>query len=259
MRRLGDWLLPPLEIPQETDNILIIPEAQLTRVPWSAISSGGQSLLDKHQILLAPSVQHYHFASKQSTRSTRKQLYVGRLHNLPFARREIEIVRDRFGNRHTEVYDPCYREHWPDTGQAQIWHFTGHAHLRTDNPFYSSLLLANGPLFAADFRLKRHRVNLVTLAACRTGQQTQLPGEESSGLVRSILEMGARTIVAGNWAVSDQSTTTWIDKFYTYYLNGAAALAAARTASLETRERFPSAFDWGAFSVFGAAKQKKSS
>jgi CHAT domain-containing protein len=98
----------------------------------------------------------------------------------------------------------------------------------------------------------QNHVDLVTLAACRTGQQTNLPGEESSGLVRALLEMGAHTVVAGNWAVSDQSTTAWMDLFYTYYLNGTAAAEAVRKTSCAIREKFPSVYHWGAFSVFGA-------
>ena len=152
----------------------------------------------------------------------------------------------------TEIYDPCRRADWPDNSTARVWHFSGHAHLRADNPFYSSLLLEDGPLFAADFRLKKNNVELITLAACRTGQQTGLPGEEASGLVRSLLEMGARNIIAGNWAVADRSASMWMKLFYTYYLDGASIGEAVRQTVRGVREKYPSAYHWGAFSLFGA-------
>jgi CHAT domain-containing protein len=113
-------------------------------------------------------------------------------------------------------------------------------------------MLADGPMFAADFRLKRNRVKLVTLAACRTGQHTSLPGEEATGLVRSLLEMGAQNVVASNWAVSDLSTSHWMDLMYKCYLGGASAGKAVKHAAQGVREKFPSAYNWGAFSVFGA-------
>jgi len=140
----------------------------------------------------------------------------------------------------------------PVAGRAHLWHFTGHAELRSDNPFYSYLMLEDGPLFAADFRLKQCRVNLVTLAACRSGEQIAMPGDEATGLVRSLLEMGARNVVAGLWPVFDKSTALWMNSFYSRYFNGSDILDAHHAASMATRKKFPSAYHWAAFSVFGA-------
>ena len=141
---------------------------------------------------------------------------------------------------------------WPISVQARLWHYAGHAHLRADNPFYSYLSLADGPLFAADFRLRKNRVNLVTLAACRSGEQVAMPGEESTGLVRSLLEMGARNIIAGHWPVADSSTSLWMTTFYKQLFAGQRISYAVRKAALKVRERFPSAYHWAAFSIFGA-------
>ena len=124
--------------------------------------------------------------------------------------------------------------------------------LRSDNPFYSSLLLEDGPLYAADFRLRRNRVNLVTLAACRTGQQVYLPGEEMTGLVRALLEMGARSVLAGLWAVSDETASNWMREFYRNYFSGKSVGQSYRSATLTIREQYPSAYDWAAFAVYGA-------
>jgi CHAT domain-containing protein len=107
-------------------------------------------------------------------------------------------------------------------------------------------------LFAADFRLRDYRVGLVTLAACRTGNQSVLPGEESTGLVRSLLEMGARNVVGSHWSVSDKSTAVWMRRFYDFILDGQPVSEAVRKAAIYVRQRFPSAYDWAAFSAFGA-------
>jgi CHAT domain-containing protein len=252
LSQLGNWILQPLEIPDKAKKIIIIPEGQLTRLPWMALRLNSETLVDRTRVVISPSIQHYIFASKQATTSKEKHLFVGNIDNLPYANREIQVVASKFGTRNVTVHSPCYRADWPDIGAAKVWHFTGHANLRIDNPFYSSLMLADGPLFAADFRLKRNRVDLITLAACRTGQQTNLPGEESSGLVRALLEMGARSVLAGNWAVSDQSTSEWMELFYTNYFKGKSVTKAVQNTSCAIRERYPSAYHWGAFSVFGA-------
>ena len=59
-------------------------------------------------------------------------------------------------------------------------------------------------------------------------------------------------MIASHWAVSDYSTSLWMDLIYKHYLGGSSAATAVRLAALGVRERFPSAYHWGAFSVFGS-------
>ncbi len=107
-------------------------------------------------------------------------------------------------------------------------------------------------MFGADFRLKNCRVGLVTLAACRTAHQSVAPGEEASGLVRCLLEMGSRNVVGSQWAVSDRSAAVWIGHFYRSILDGQSVGDAVREASLAVRQIYPSVYDWASFSVYGA-------
>ncbi|UCC43515.1 MAG: CHAT domain-containing protein [Candidatus Zixiibacteriota bacterium] len=252
LRRISTWLLPPLELPGDNHRLLILPEGQLASLPWAGLHHNGGCLTDSFELVFAPSLRHHLHAERISVRSRKVRIFVGESHGLPHIREELAAVRSRAPKHLTEFYDPCRRSDWPDNSSAGLWHFTGHASLRSDNPFYSALMLADGPLFAADFRLKRNRVKLVTLAACRTGQHTSLPGEESTGLVRSLLEMGAQNVIASNWAVSDLSTSLWMDLMYKSYLSGSTAGEAVRHAAEGVRETFPSVYNWGAFSTFGA-------
>lgn len=250
--KIGHWLLTPLEIPSRSKRLLIIPEGQLASLPWSAIQNGKGALIDGHQLTISPSIRHHLYSKNRPNRSKDSHIFVGDITGLAHVRKETSAVRRCLESELLTLHQPCSRTDWPTHGKANIWHFTGHAQLRADNPFYSFLQLADGPLFAADFRLMKNDVNLVTLAACRTGQQTSLPGEEATGLVRSLLEMGARNVVASGWAVSDHSTSVWMDLIYTNYLNGLSVSKSIRQAAIGIRERYPSAFHWSAFSVFGA-------
>ena len=251
LKQIGAWLLPPLELPR-VKRLLVLPEGQIASLPWQAIQNGRGCLSDNHELVFAPSLRHHLHARGRNFNSRQIKIFIGAAEGLPHLREEIAAVHARLDGQHTDIHDPCRRADWPDRSTARIWHFSGHAHLRADNPFYSSLLLADGPLFAADFRLKHNRVGLITLAACRTGQQTSLPGEEASGLVRSLLEMGARNVVASHWAVADQATSDWMNLFYKYYLGGASIAQAIQEAARGVRGKYPSAYHWGAFSVFGA-------
>jgi len=252
LEHIGAWLLPPLNLPHGARRLLILPEGRISSLPWQAIKTGGKYLSEKYEIVFAPSLRHHRHAHRSRVKSRKIKLFVGASSGLTYLREEIAAVSEQLTGPVTDIYDPCRRADWPNNSRARVWHFSGHAHLRADNPFYSSLLLEDGPLFAADFRLKKNNVELITLAACRTGQQTGLPGEEASGLVRSLLEMGARNIIASHWAVADQSASLWMKLFYTYYLDGSSIGKAIRLAARGVREKYPSAYHWGAFSVFGA-------
>ena len=247
---LGAWLWTPLA--RFIDNkALILPEGNLSNLPWSAIRFGGRALVESTQIVLSPSLRHYQQAQEIETASRDIRVFAGRMDSLSECQNELAVF-ENCRDRQVTIHRDCRRQDWPSDSECQIWHYLGHARFRSDNPFYSSLLLSDGPLFAADFRLRRNRVGLVTLAACRTGQQTFVPGEESSGLVRSLLEMGARNVIASHWSVADQSTALWMRTFYNSYLKNPNIHRSMQQAALVVREQYPSAYHWAAFSLFGA-------
>ena len=248
---IGRELWHPLDIPTDPQRVLILPEGELTNLPWQAITDGPVPLIDQHEIVVSPSLQHYLQACKFKTRSKRISVFVGDTEGIPAAHEEYAVLQEADSSQ-IEVHKKCRRSDWPDKSKGWIWHFSGHGRYRADNPFYSSLSMVEGPIFAADFRLRRNKVALVTLAACRTAQTTALPGEESTGLVRSLLEMGARNVIASHWAVADNSSAEWMNGFYNSFLEGQSAGAAARRASITIRERYPSAYHWAAFAPFGA-------
>jgi tetratricopeptide (TPR) repeat protein len=251
LEQIGEWLLSPLEISAGHQRLLILPEGDVTNLPWQAIIYRGFPLAGNHELLLSPSLRHYLHARSQRTRSRKVEVFVGSTEELSHIEKEYDFL-SRAGNGEVVIHNPCFRDDWPHLTQARLWHYAGHAQLRRDNPFYSSLLVADGPMFAADFRLKRNKVGLVTLAACRTGQQAFLPGQESTGLVRSLLEMGARSVLASQWAVSDHSTSLWMNEFYKRFLSGKPVASAVRKTALSIQNKYPSAYHWAAFSVFGA-------
>ncbi|UCC44773.1 MAG: CHAT domain-containing protein, partial [Candidatus Zixiibacteriota bacterium] len=206
--------------------------------------------IDRHSFHLSPTLQHLGHASRLRCTGKRMRVFVGEVSGLEHTRRELTNIAKMRPD--ADIIEPCQRRDWPDEGQWFAWHYIGHARHRSDNPAYSSLTLKDGPLFGADLRLKRCRVGLVTLAACRTAHQSVLPGEESTGLIRCLLEMGTRNVVGSHWAVSDKSAAAWMSSFYESLLSGQAVPAAVREASLKIRETFRSAYDWASFSVFGA-------
>jgi len=232
-------------------SILIIPEGLLSNIPWPAVVTEGRPLYEKYNLIESPSFRHFWNARTVDSGSSRVDIFRGASEGLTSTSSELDAIKQVMGNT-VSLHEPCARNDWPSDGKAGIWHFAGHAEHRPDNPFYSSLFLEDGPLFAADFRLKNCSVDLVTLAACRTGEQLTLPGEESTGLVRSLLEMGARNVIAGRWEVSDQVTAIWMTNLYKSLHDGESLLDAIRKSADIIRSRYSSAYYWAAFAVWGA-------
>jgi len=79
-----------------------------------------------------------------------------------------------------------------------------------------------------------------------------VPGEESTGLVRSLLEMGAQNVIASRWPVSDRTTSLWMQKFYDKFFENYDILQSSRHAAESVKAEYPSAYHWAAFTVFGA-------
>jgi CHAT domain/Tetratricopeptide repeat len=250
-QELGNRLWRPLNIPEATEKVLIISEGELANLPWPALIVDGAPLMERHHFIHAPSIRHFLAAEQRKISSAKVSLFRGKAIDLPSIDRELSLLLARAGARAT-IHNPCRRNDWISGDEAALWHYSGHAVMRNDNPFYSYLSLEDGPIFAADFRLMNCNVNLVTLAACRSGEEVAMPGEESTGLVRSLLEMGAKNIIASHWPVSDDTTAFWMKAFYDKYFNGDTILDASRYASEKVREQYPSAYYWAAFSISGA-------
>ena len=79
-----------------------------------------------------------------------------------------------------------------------------------------------------------------------------LPGDESTGLVRALIEMGARNVIASHWNVDDKSAALWMTTFYKVLFQGNKLSEAAQYASASVKEKYSSAYHWAAFSIFGA-------
>ncbi|MCK5347181.1 MAG: CHAT domain-containing protein, partial [Candidatus Heimdallarchaeota archaeon] len=248
---LGTKLFTRLEIPDKSKDLLIIPEGNLSNMPWLAVLHKGETLAEKHSLTISPSLRHHLNAASLEINSDRIEIFVGSDGNLIHKRKELSILKKQSVSE-IVLHDPCTHDDFPTYSEADLWHYAGHALLRRDNPFYSYLVLDDGPFFAVDFQTRRNKVRLITLAACLTGFQTTFPGEESTGLVRALLEMGARNVLGSHWEVSDKTTSLWMNEFYKNIFNNEIITEAVRKASLTVKEKYPSAYSWAAFSVFGA-------
>lgn len=93
--------------------------------------------------------------------------------------------------------------------------------------------------------------DLVVLSACRSARGKIVAGEGVQGLTTSLLQAGARAVVATNWRVGDRSAVRFADGFYRNLASGLPAAEALRTAKLEAIRRGDSPREWAAFTLMG--------
>ncbi len=106
-----------------------------------------------------------------------------------------------------------------------------HGTFRSDNPLFSALHLADGPLTVHDLEHLEQAPDTVVLSACDSGLSAVRPGDELMGLAAAVFALGTRTLVASVVPVPDAASHDLMVAFHDELLAGrppAAALAAAQ-------------------------------
>ncbi|GAB3806097.1 CHAT domain-containing protein [Micromonospora zhanjiangensis] len=79
---------------------------------------------------------------------------------------------------------------------AGLVHIAAHGRFRADNPQFSTLELADGPLFAYEWERVARPPDCVVLSACESGLTGVRPGDEVLGFAAVLLALGTRCLVA---------------------------------------------------------------
>jgi tetratricopeptide (TPR) repeat protein len=95
--------------------------------------------------------------------------------------------------------------------------------------------------------------DLVVLSACETGRGERVPGEGLIGLTRSLLGVGARSVVATQWPVADESSADLMVSFHEALRAGLAKDEALRRAMREIAKAKATShpFYWAGFVLTG--------
>jgi CHAT domain-containing protein len=120
---------------------------------------------------------------------------------------------------------------------APLAHVAAHGRFRSDNPQFSALELADGPLTVHDLESLRRPPDLLVLSACDSGLSTVHPGDELLGLAASLLGLGTRSVVASLLPVPDDATRRLMVGFHGSLHRGASpaqALAGAQAKAYAT-------------------------
>ena len=266
--KLHELLVKPL-LADGDKAVALLPHESLHYLPFQALSSGGEYLVQKVAVSYVPS------GSALVELATRERPKAGKFFALgnpdlgdpklalPGAQREVESLKALFPDSEAFFLKDATRERMlKEAPQSRLIHVAAHGSVDAVDPLFSKLHLAGpsanaGALEARDvYAMKFDVSSLVVLSACETGLGRVTRGDEVWGFTRSFLSAGAPALVVSLWQVSDESTEMLMKRFYGELTRGVDARQALRAAQLEVMKdpRFASPYYWSAFNLVGDSR-----
>jgi CHAT domain-containing protein len=235
--------------------VVLVPHRELHYLPFGALHDGQQWLVQTHCLSVATSATVW-LAQRQRPSATAWHsllaLGVGES-GLPQVAQEIAAAAAAFGAGARILLGPAATQDalLAAAPAADVLHLACHGRFRADNPAFSFLQLADGPLTMHDARRLRLRAGLVVLSACETGLSRIAPGDEVLGLVRAFTLAGAGAVLATLWPVDDAATAALVQHFYRALRAGAAPATALQQAQATAAAAGAHPFHWAAFTLHG--------
>jgi tetratricopeptide (TPR) repeat protein len=226
-RRLDSLLFEPLAGFLGDRDLVVVPTGELHALAWSLLPTvRGRSLT------ITPSATSWLARERApAPREPSAALVAGP--GVDGAAAEVERVRDACypgadlirGDQAT-----CARVGRALEGAALV-HVAAHGEFRADNPLFSSLVLADGPLTVYDMEGLRRAPDCLVLSACDAGLTTSPQGGQPIGPMAALLGLGTRSLVASVAPVPDAGAADFMLVFHERLAAGAGvarALAGAQ-------------------------------
>jgi tetratricopeptide (TPR) repeat protein len=209
-------------------DLVIAPTGELHALPWAMLSS-----CHFRAVCVSPSSWQWWRAHRVPDRGGEVVLVSGPAPQ--HAAAEVAALRRQLPDaRALTGRDATVARALSELDGARWGHLASHGMFRADNPLFSHLTLADGPMTVADLSALRRPPLLVLLSCCDSGLSAVHPGNELQGLAASLLGLGTRTVIASLGPVDDAATPTLMTDLYRRLRAGAppaAALAAAQAAA----------------------------
>jgi tetratricopeptide (TPR) repeat protein len=228
--RLDDDLLAPLRDIVADRPLVVIPPGSLQALPWSALPSCAE-----RSVTVAPSAAVWVRAARAPTTRADPRVLLAAGPRLDGAAREIGLLARVYPNgRRLTGAAATAEATLRGLDGADVAHIAAHGRLRRDNPLFSALDLADGPLTVYDLERVSAAPTLVVLPACQSGVTSVLAGDEIMGLTAALFALGTTTIVATVVPVDDAATGPLMVALHRELRNGrsvADSLARARAST----------------------------
>jgi tetratricopeptide (TPR) repeat protein len=209
---LDATLLAPLRI---TGRLVVVSTGLLGQLPWGLLPS-----LRGVPIVVAPSATAWQDAQARP-RSTHRRMVAVAGPGLNRGAAEAAAVVELWNGRLLTGRDATAAAFAKALATARIVHVAAHGTHQGENPLFSSLRLADGPLFAHELDQTAQTPDHVVLSACELGLATVRPGDEGLGLTSVLLHLGTRSVVAGVARVADEAAEHAMAEYHARLAGGA--------------------------------------
>ncbi|NYJ07968.1 CHAT domain-containing protein [Petropleomorpha daqingensis] len=217
--RLDERLLGTL--PELGDRpLVVVPTGALQCLPWAVLPSCAA-----RPVAVAPSASLWHAARSRPV-ETGGRVVVAAGPSLEGAVSEVRGVGDVHGVEPMLPPEATVARVLKEMEGAALVHLAAHGRLVADNPLFSDVLLADGPLLAYDVERLDRAPHTVVLAACDTARSVVCAGDELLGLGAVFLGGGTAQLVAPMLPVPDVETAEIMGTFHRMLAAGSGAADA---------------------------------
>ncbi len=257
-------------IPEDTGNLIIIPDGLLNYIPFEVLITDKPKtgnfknvsyLLERYNISYSySSTLLLRNLSKSLSKSSSKPKILGfapsfnkeskskvkedalrsGLNSLKWNSAELKSAKKYFGGRIFLNEKASKKEFVKYSSDYPVLHFATHGIVEDKNPMFSKIAFApvtdnidDGYLHAYELYGMKLNSDLTILSACDTGYGKLIKGEGVMSIARGFLYAGSKSIMMSLWQVSDSATCKIIGYFYKYLSKGMSKNEALRKAKLD--------------------------
>jgi hypothetical protein len=219
---LDDLLALPGDRP-----LVVVPVGGLHAVPWAALPS-----CRGRAVSVAPSVGAWLQASTRTTHPTGPGVWLAGP-RLRHAGREARSLHRTHGGLLRTGRSATVPAALAAMDGADLVHIAAHGRFREDQPLFSCVELADGPLFGYDVQRLPRPPRRVVLSACDAGRAAVWPGGEAIGMATALLRCGTATVIASLLPVPDRQSVDLVTALHAGLAAGQEPAAALATAQAE--------------------------
>ncbi len=217
---LDDALIQPLRL--KSEHIVLVVPVELHALPWAALPS-----LHGRSFTLAPSVRWWIKAASGHRSPPASALVVAGPRLVEADAEARAVARCHRRPKVLSGDEATVANVGTALAQHDVAHFVAHGSFRHDNPLWSTIELIDGHLTVYELERLQSVPSTIVLATCESGAVSGRVGAQLHGLAGTLLNMGARTIVAALGPLPDTAETrTAMEELHHDLVRGTTASAS---------------------------------
>ncbi len=278
LTRLSDILISPLESRIPGKKLIIIPDDELSTIPFDALiinssapkqNAGINYLIKNHEVSLVPN--SFMLDNKRAIRSKRPQIKVfsqdyarpveGGLDYLALVAEERDAILKTIKGNSIPTSLPK-NDILMEIKEADLIHFALHLFPSDQHQSSSYMVLHQDQDSAFSNLLFDYEIDplelstpLVVMNACESGSGQFHRGEGMLSLSRSFLLAGSKSVISTLWPVDDKAGSSIMIDFYEKLARGNSKSKALRKAKLsyleESKPAFSHPYYWAGYQLMG--------